>query len=318
MNILITGSLGFIATNLALHLSAKGHILYGIDSLVSGSKNFKITSSQVKHFILDINSADSISEIFLTCEIDLVIHLAAFGNVVESIAEPLVNYSNNLNSTIFLLEAMKKYNVKYMIFSSTGGALMGRNSQLPINELSIPEPISPYGASKLACEGYISAYSECYGISSIVLRFGNVYGPHSLHKKGVINKWAHLMLENQDIVIFGDGSSTRDYISVHDICKGIDSAVFALNNNTLKSKFEIFHLANNEQVTLIQLYTKLKKLTNSTSNLIYLPSRSGEVYENCAEYSKATDLLGFMPSHNFEDSLAELLDWINLQKQLIN
>ena len=205
---------------------------------------------------------------------------------------------------------MRKYEVKNIIFSSTGGALMGRPDKLPVSESTAPNPISPYGASKMACEGYLSAYADSFDIHSIALRFGNVVGPYSGHKKGVVNKWVELLLQNRDIVIYGDGSSTRDYISVDDICQGLRLSLDAILGENLDNKFEVFHLSNNHQVSLSDLFLMLKDITQSTSSVVYMPSRQGEVINNCATYAKAHDLLGFRPSKSLEVCLSQYVDWV--------
>ena len=186
MRVIITGGLGFIGFNLAKSLSKKGFHVIIIDSLVSGSNNQKWIEKDWEIHKLGLDQTEKIIKILKKAEI--VIHLAALGNVIQSVKDPIVNFNNNVFSTIKLLEAMRIADCQKIIFSSTGGALMG-NTTPPVSELSIPKPISPYGASKLACEGYLSAYSNSYDISSIIFRFGNVYGPFSSHKIGVINKF---------------------------------------------------------------------------------------------------------------------------------
>ena len=126
------------------------------------------------------------------------------------------------------------------------------NTVPPVNEKSLPAPISPYGASKLCCEGYLSSYANSFNINSITLRFGNVYGNFSSHKKGVINKWIRNSIKNRPIEIFGDGKSTRDYIHVDDICDGIIASITRLLNNKSHT-FERYHLGNNQEISLIEL-----------------------------------------------------------------
>lgn len=311
VNVLLTGSAGFIATNLSLYLEPYDINMIGVDSLVSGSQNVSVTNHLVKHFIADIADSVTVNEIFDSYRIDVVVHLAALGNVVESVQNPIQNFDSNLKATLMLLEVMRAHNVDRIVFASTGGALMGHPLSLPVNEMSVPNPISPYGASKLACEAYLSAYAESYNMNAIALRFGNVIGPYSGHKKGVVNKWVKLLANDDDVIIYGNGSATRDYISVFDICQGIKLAIDAFYKGKNFNHFEVFHLANNQQVSLSDLFVQLKKSTKSQSNVIYLPSRIGEVENICADFTKASDLLGFSPKYSLEETLMSYLDWID-------
>ena len=177
MKVLITGGAGFIGSNLANRLSSLGNNITVFDNLSSGTKDYLCEKniSFVEGNILDFDRLTSVM-----CGHDAVIHLAARGNVVESINGTRLNFDTNVLGTLNCLEAAKNNNVKKFIFSSTGGALMG-NTPPPVDEKSVPKPISPYGASKLAAEGYCSAFSASFGFDIVILRFANVYGPNSLH-----------------------------------------------------------------------------------------------------------------------------------------
>ena len=167
--IVITGAEGFIATNLIFKLSnIKEYDLFGIDSSIAKSSNKNFTKDIIKIEKLDISSSENLLNLLEGA--DLVVHLAAKGNVIESISNPLENFNSNAYSTLVLLETMRKANVQNIVFASTGGALMG-NTVPPVNENSLPAPISPYGASKLCCEGYLSSYANSFNINSITLRF---------------------------------------------------------------------------------------------------------------------------------------------------
>ncbi|MDB4346464.1 NAD-dependent epimerase/dehydratase family protein [bacterium] len=308
MKVLVTGSAGFIASSLIPKLKAAGHSIIGVDSLVSGSKNHKFTSDFCDHHFFDIVDADKL--ISLLNGVDVVFHLAAKGNVVESVKEPLENFNANVVSTLSLLEAMRHSNCKKIIFSSTGGALMG-NALPPVSELTIPKPISPYGASKLACEGYLSAYTESYGFSSIILRFGNVYGPFSSHKVGVTNTWIRSSIEGRKIIIYGDGSSSRDYIHVDDLSDGLIQSFLRIQSMG-DSRLETYHLANHQEVTLNQLKDILIKIIpdNSSLDVEYRNARPGEVSRNFADTSLARSKLGFSPQIIFSNGISDLYHWI--------
>ena len=307
MKILITGSAGFIASSLIPKLKADGHELVGVDSLVSGSINCQFTSADCIHHFFDITNASKLNT--LLEGVDLVYHLAAKGNVVESVEDPVGNFVANVNSTISLLESMRLVGCKRLIFSSTGGALMG-NAIPPVDESTIPKPISPYGASKLACEGYLSAYAASYDFSSIVLRFGNVYGPFSSHKAGVVNLWIRSLIKGDDVKIYGDGESSRDYIHVDDLTDGLLLALKRLNCPHYKG-LETYHLANHVELTLNQLKEIVfNAFSSSASKVVYYPARPGEVNRNFADISLAKRVLNFNPSIPFDRGIQKLCNWI--------
>ena len=309
--IVITGAEGFIATNLIFKLSnIKEFNLFGIDSSIAKSSNETFTKDIIKINKLDISSAENLFNVIEGA--DLIVHLAAKGNVIESISNPLENFNSNAYSTLVLLETMRKANVKNIVFASTGGALMG-NTNPPVNENSLPAPISPYGASKLCCEGYLSSYANSFKINSITLRFGNVYGNFSSHKKGVINKWIRNSITNKPIEIFGDGRSTRDYIHVDDICEGIVASIYRLLN-TKSPTFERYHLGNNQEISLIELSNIIEKFSNKKLFRNFKGLREGEVIRNCADYNLAKTILNFRPKKKFEKEIPNLYEWIRINE----
>ena len=154
------------------------------------------------------------------CEgIDVVIHLAANTKITKSLKKPMYDFNVNLKGTLNLLEASNLNKVKRFVFASS--AAIGGEIKPPINEKIIPKPISPYGASKLGGEAYCSTFFQTYDLETVILRFGNVYGPGSLKKTSVVAKFIRNMLANEEIFIFGDGNQTRDYIYIDDIVKAI-------------------------------------------------------------------------------------------------
>ncbi|MDM7958653.1 MAG: NAD-dependent epimerase/dehydratase family protein [Synechococcus sp. WH 8007] len=315
--ILITGAEGFIATNLILKLHQEygdSVRLVGVDSGINLSKNSEITSEIIAHNRFDLRDTDKLADLMKGC--DLVIHLAAKGSVVESVDNPLDNFDCNVVGMLSVLEAMRQADVNKLVFSSTGGALMG-NTPPPVNEQSVPMPISPYGASKMACEGYISAYAASYDMSSIIFRFGNVYGPHSGHKKGVLNTWMKKIEQNEEIIIYGDGTSTRDYINVSDICQGLIRGTERLLTKKNDSRVELYHLSNNQEVSLRILLDELSKNYPYNKLIVtYKPERKGEVKNNKAEYGKAQKILGFNPSVNLQNGIKEMVNWLQNQYNL--
>ena len=195
--ILVTGGAGFIGANLVRRLREKGFEEWVFDNLSRGRLEYL---PDVKRTI-NGNIRDQEALYKAMSGIETVIHLAAYGSVIESVSDPQPNFDINVNGTFNVLECARKAKVKRLIFASTGGALIGEATP-PVDEMSLPKPISPYGASKLCGEAYCHAYAKAYGICTIALRFANVYGPFSGHKKGAATKFMKCLLKNEPMPIF--------------------------------------------------------------------------------------------------------------------
>ncbi len=309
MIILVTGALGFVGSNfLELIFNNKNfERIYILDNnSINLSKNYIPIGENPK---ITIINHDITKKLNLNFKIDIILHLAAAGNVVESVIDPLKNLESNVIGTLNILEFAKKSGVSKFIFSSTGGALMG-DTLPPVNETSNPKPISPYGASKLSCEGYISAYSNMYKFKSFILRFGNVFGPYCFHKKGVINKLFNSAIHNESFKVYGDGTSSRDYIYVKDISKAILSCILNDSNDLINT----FHLSTGIETSLIKLIDIVEQISNKKLKVEFLPSRVGEVYRNFADFSKAKKELNFQPSQNIKPLILESFNWFKSYK----
>ena len=310
MDIYITGIAGFIGTNLALNLEKKGYKVSGIDNLCSKTRNIEILEKN--NIKVETNSISNLSSLPVNSS-TIVIHLAALGNVVESVGSPKANFQSNVAETLHLLELLRKSSSRNIIFSSTGGALMG-NSKPPVDENSLPSPISPYGASKLSCEGYLSAYNSSYGIRSLIFRFGNVYGPNSMHKKGVLNTFIKKSLNKKTIKFFGSEKTTRDYIHVDDICQGLIKGIEFMSKKE-GDLLEIFHLANNKQVSLEEIRILIERILNRKINYEIKESRKGEVSFNSASFEKAKKVLNFSPKVALANGIKLLIEDIKANEK---
>ena len=158
--------------------------------------------------------------------VETVVHLAAAGSVVKSVEDPATNFDVNVVGTFQVLDAVRRAGLERTVLASTGGALIG-DALPPVNEQSLPKPISPYGASKLAGEGYAHAFARAYGLRTVSLRFANVYGPWSERKQGAMTMFFRAIDAGEPIVIYGDGSASRDYTHVDDICRALELALEA-------------------------------------------------------------------------------------------
>jgi UDP-glucose 4-epimerase len=237
--------------------------------------------------------------------VDTVVHLAAFGSVAESVGDPFTNFDVNVRGTLVPLHASAAAGVAKFVFASTGGAIMG-NAPPPVDETTLPRPISPYGASKLCGEAYGHAFAGSFGLPVVALRFANVYGPVSDHKKGAVTVFIKRALRREPLVIYGDGTATRDFLYVDDLCDGICAAV----ERPLAD--EVVHLASGEETSIGDLARMVLELADAPDTPIrYEERRRGEVERTFAKAERAADLLGFRPANTLRDGLRKTVDWFS-------
>ena len=300
-SILIKGGCGFIGANLVPYLRSKDYNIRVLDNLSRGHREF-IADENVEVIKGDIRDKQAVTE--AVEGIDYIIHLAAYGSVVESISDPFTNFDINALGTLQVLEAANQANVKKFIFASTGGALIG-DAEPPVNENSTPRPKSPYGASKLVGEGYCCAYAGSFGLSTVMLRFGNIYGNISAHKKGAITVFCKSLMLDEALYIFGDGKASRDFLHVNDLCHGIFQAL-----SSDLAPGTALHLATSRETTVNELADILRKAAGKPEHpIIYKEQRAGEVLRNFAACEKAEKLIGFKPQINLEDGLQQTWEW---------
>jgi len=299
--ILVTGGAGFVGTNLVRLLLSRGHTVTVLDDFRTGRAEY-LEGLDVEIVRGEIGDTALVTD--LAQDKDAIVHLAAAGSVVDSVADPSANFEANAQGTFSVLNAARAANIGRLVFSSTGGALIG-NAVPPVNEQSLPKPISPYGASKLAAEAYCHAFAKSYGIRTVALRFANVYGPYSGHKKGAITVFLRALHEGRPIQIFGDGKASRDFMYVDDICRGLELGLTSdLEPGT------VAHLATGVETSVSELADACRQAVGLPDHPIeYLPPRPGEVERNFATYDYAKQAMGFEPTVALTDGLARTYDW---------
>lgn len=308
-SVLVTGGCGFIGATLVPALMAAGAHVRVLDNLSRGSRAYLPERG------LDFMKGDIRDESILRQAargVDAVIHLAAYGSVVESVADPARNFEINARGTLNVLQAAREQNVRRLIFASTGGALIG-DARPPVDEDSVPRPISPYGAGKLCGEGYCHAFARSLGLHTVALRFANVYGPHSAHKKGAVTAFAKALLADEPMVIYGDGSASRDFLHVDDLCRGICLALAAdIAPGT------VLHLASGEGTRVNELAATLAAIAGKPDHPVeHRPRRQGEVGRNFARCDRARAALGFAPQHSLRDGLAATWRWFEARAETV-
>jgi len=221
---------------------------------------------------------------------DVIVHLAANTGVPKSVEDPRADCMNNVVGTFNYLEAARNNKVRRFIFASSGAP--AGEVEPPIHEEMAPHPVSPYGASKLAGEGYCSAYFRSYGVETVALRFGNVYGPGSGHKSSVVAKFIRQALEGQPLEIYGDGSQTRDFIYIDDL---IDAVWRAATMPGVGG--ETFQIATNAETSVREMLDLLVPILERNGLNVppvqYSERRLGDVMRNYSDTSKAKIMLGW-------------------------
>jgi UDP-glucose 4-epimerase len=297
--VLVTGGAGFIGANLLRGIDADYEIRV-LDSFVRGNRELLPGDRDIEVIEGDIRDPDAVRRAMQG--VDLVIHLAAFGSVVESVSDPVENFEINVRGTFETLRGAADAGVARFVFASTGGAIMG-DQEPPIDEGSLPWPISPYGASKLCGEAYLHAFAGSFGMRPVALRFANVYGPYSAHKKGVITRFIRAALAGGEFEIFGDGKASRDFLHVDDLCRGIIAAA----ESDLSD--EVLHLASGAETTIDELARLILDLVGSDVEIVYRDRRPGEVERNFANAERARELLGWEPQLSLREGMANTIEW---------
>ena len=300
MKVLITGGCGFIGTNLIKCLDEKGYSLRVIDNLSAGNKQYleKLLDKAPEFILDDIRNEQVVNK--AVADVDAIVHLAAHTSVVESLENPREDWDINVNGTLNLLEACRQQGAERFIFASSN-AVLGEQPP-PIDESKMPQPLSPYGASKLAGEALCSTYYHSFGLKTVSLRFANCYGPYSNHKSIVTALFMRQAKEGKTLVIYGDGNQTRDFIHVDDICQAIYLSLTAQNQTC----GEVFQIASGTETSINQLVELISEMTEKKLQIVHEPERKGEIRRNYSDISKARAVLGFEPRVRLKKGLHDL------------
>jgi len=313
---LITGAAGFIGSSLADDLLAKGFSIMGIDNFDSFyTRDIKETniSNALKHNLYsfqegDIRDMKFLDSCFSGFRPDIIIHLAAKAGVRPSIKDPASYYDVNVNGTLNMLEAMRKNKIGRMLFASSS-SVYGNNKKIPFAESdNVDFPVSPYAASKKACELLCHTYHHLFDMDIFCLRFFTVYGPRQ-RPDLAINKFTRALLNDEPITLFGDGSTSRDYTHISDILQGIGQAMENLKG------FGIFNLGESNAISLKELVALLENSTGKKADIKYLPMQDGDVLRTFADISRAKSVLGYNPVVNIADGISNYVEWVRVNNR---
>ncbi|MEK9135098.1 MAG: NAD-dependent epimerase/dehydratase family protein [Patescibacteria group bacterium] len=301
MKCLVTGGAGFIGSHLVDKLIKERHGVAIIDNLSSGRK--ENLNPKAKFYKFDICDP-AISRIFRKEKPVYVFHFAAHIEARESVKDPIFDAKINILGSLNILENCRKFNVKKIIFASSGGEIYGDAKKIPTPENYPPAPLSPYGISKLAVEKYLDAYRRLFGISYLALRFGNIYGPRQNPngEAGVMAIFISKMLKKEQPLIHGDGKQTKDYIFIED---AINASFSAFKNN-----YEgIINIGTGKETDVLDIFTEIKKLTNSSVGRKHIASPACGFKRGCLSVRKAKNELGWRPKFNIKNGLKKTVEW---------
>ena len=301
--ILVTGGAGFVGANLTRVLLDSGYWVTVLDNLSAGNLAY-LEGLDLEFVQGDILDADLINKVVHGH--DGIVHLAAQTGVPGSLADPRRDCEVNVIGTLNMLEAARAEQERRgeqirFVFASSNAPL-GKQPP-PATEDKAPLPISPYGASKLAGEGYCLAYHGSWGLGTVVLRFANLYGPYSAHKNSVVAKFIKDILTSGQITIDGDGQQTRDFIYVGDLCRAIQLALESDISG------EVFQIATGVETSIAELAKIVQASMDSDVAVIHGPARLGDIRNNYSGVSKALAKLDWSPLVTLNEGLAKTIWW---------
>jgi UDP-glucose 4-epimerase len=305
MRSIVTGGAGFIGSNLVDALLERGDRVTVVDNLSSGKReNLEgAIAAGASLQVVDIRESDEVVAVFEQARPEVVFHLAAQIDIRIAVAEPILDASINVLGTIAVLEAARKAGVRRIVNTSTGGGLYGDADLLPTPETYEIAPMAPYGQSKLAAEGYCGLYTRLHGLSTVSLRYGNVYGPRQdVHgEAGVVAIFCGHLIDGTTPTIFGDGRQTRDWVDVSDVVRA----------NLLAADSDItgpVNIGHGQETSVLDLVQALNDVSGRPPlQPQFAPARTGEIQRSCLDVARAKRELHWEPEVQLRDGLRRVL-----------
>ena len=308
---LITGIAGFIGSNIARALLARGEQVRGIDNLSTGNRgNLADLGAKVDFREADILDTAAIAD---ACRgVDYIFHEAAIPSVPKSVKDPVSCNRACVDGTVSVLVAARDAKVKRVVYAASSSAY-GDTPTLPKREDMMPNPISPYAVAKLTGEYYMSSFYRCYGLETVSLRYFNIFGPFqdpTSPYSGVLAKFTTQMLKGEQPTIFGDGETSRDFTYIDN---AVSANLLACHAPAAQVAGKMCNVATGTRFTLKETFGLLKKLTGYTGTVGYAPEREGDVKHSLADISKAAECFGYKTLVDFEEGLRRTMEWYKTQ-----
>jgi len=307
MNVLITGGAGFIGSHTCRLLLGRGHRVTALDDLSHGKREALPKGAEL--LVLDMRSADALAAIE-ALRPEVIVHLAAQTDVRKSVADPGADASLNVVGTVGLLEAARRAGTRRFVFASSGGAVYGEQDAFPCSEAHPRRPTSPYGVSKLCGEEYLAYAARSSGLSTLALRYANVYGPgQDPHgEAGVVAIFAGKMLGGEVPVINGDGLQTRDYVHVEDVARANAAAVESQHGGAL-------NVGTGVETTVVELQRALAEELGFSTPARFGPGKQGEQRRSTIDPSAAKAALDWQPTIGVVEGLRSTARWFREQRK---
>lgn len=300
MRYLVTGGAGFIGAALANRLAADGHEVRVLDDLSNGQRE-----RLAPNVMFTQGAVTDVPRLWtLLQDVDCVYHLAARVSVAESLLYPQEYNTTNVGGTVALMEAMRDAGVRRVVLASSG-AVYGEQSQQPVHEDDVPMPDSPYAVSKFSAEQYVRTIGRLWQLETVSLRIFNAYGPDQplpVSHAPVVPRFLRQALTGGSLVLYGDGSQSRDFVYITDVV----SALIAASTAQLIDH-QVINIGSGEETTLNTLVDTIETVLGKSVNRLYNPDKSGGVRKLVAETSRATAILGYHPIISLAEGLQQIL-----------
>jgi UDP-glucose 4-epimerase len=297
--VLVTGGAGFVGVNLGRLLAEQGFDTRCFDDFSTGKRDDAEAAGYAEVVEGDVRDADALAKAASGCR--YVVHLAAQCGVPASLADPLRDNDVNVRGTLHALLAARDAEAEGFVLASSSAPL--GDVDPPAHEGVVPRPKSPYGASKLAGEGYCAAFAGSFGLPTVALRFTNVYGPYSYHKGSVVAAFCKQVQAGGTMVVYGDGSQTRDFIYVDDLCRGISQAM------TSGAAGVVAHLGSGVETTVLGVAREVATRFGTEAEPEFRPPRQGDIERTYADISYAREAFGFAPGTRLDVGLDRTVQW---------
>lgn len=302
---LVTGGCGFIGSNIVEYLVGQGETVRVLDDLSTGRREnlagFDDRVTLIEGSLLD---TDRVRE---ACEgVDYVLHQAALPSVQRSVEDPETTNRINVDGTLTLLNACRAAGVKRVVYAASSSAYGDQAAPVKTEKL-LPMPKSPYAVSKLACEFYLKAFMECYGLETVSLRYFNVFGPRqdpNSEYSAVIPLFVTRVLRGERPVIYGDGTQSRDFTYVEN---NVRANILAATAPEAAGK--VINVACGRSYSLLELLAEINKVLGTDIEPVFAPPRSGDVKHSLADITKARQTLGYEVTVDFHEGLRRTIEW---------
>jgi UDP-glucose 4-epimerase len=316
MRALVTGGAGFIGSTLVDRLVSEGHEVVVLDDLSTGrleNLTDALAIGKVEHVEADLAGPD-LAGVVADARPEVVFHLAAQADVRRSVADPVADARVNVLGSVALAKAAVDQGVARLVFAASAGMGYGEPdpADLPVDEEYPPRVTNPYGVSKRTVEDYLATFNAMYGLDSVSLRLGNVYGPRQdpHGEAGVVAIFCTRLLTDEPVVVYGDGAQTRDYVYIDDV---VDALLMAASEP--KAVRQRLNIATGVETSVLELYAALREVTGFGPEPTFAPARTGELQRIGVDVRRAKEVLGWRATVDLPTGLARTWAWAF---QLIN